>query len=156
MLTKNEVKELGFTVSNKAWATAKEHLDSSNNIPGAPVEETRGRKPIANVVIELVQKFMESSEMSRPASNRTYKGTPVRYRNTSCKEAYYLWRKKFASDVKLSDSSFRNIVHSIKHLKKPCRQTDKCEFCIAGRRVQSIYEKCQDPVRKAELKKKLE
>jgi hypothetical protein len=84
-----------------------------------------------------VKEFIEMDDMSRLSSYETSKKgnvfTPVRYMNTTIKEAYL----KFIKEYDLSESSFRKILRQLKHIRKPKRQTDKCEMCVCGKKIES-------------------
>jgi hypothetical protein len=133
--TLQESKNLGFSCSSEAWTTANTHT------PGGKVSESRGRKKQKNNVLKKIKDFVECDDISRPSSYQTIqknKGEvviPVRYFNTTIKESYELFCNNYPS-ILISESNFRKQVKSLKHLKKAKKQTDKCQICVAGKKIE--------------------
>ena len=151
-LTAQELRDVGWDFSNKAWHTAGKH--SFTSYAGAPVREDRGRMSLSPVIVNSIKHCVLSDEMSRPAANRTVKSTdseeqvPVRYRNFSQKDSFHMWRSKQQSSgaPTCSKSSFIKVLKTIRHLKKARIETDKCEICVEGKRCeQRLAEIQRDP-----------
>ena len=146
--TMKEVNELGFMCSANTWKSSQVHAEK--NYPGSPVKKKSGGRQILSADIkESVQKFMKTKKMSHPAANRTVLvlkngqkvRTPVRYRDTTITEAHQRWklmRSKLRKPV-TSLSSFRKVTKSIKNLKKPKKETDKCHLCVHGKKISERY-----------------
>jgi len=138
--TLKEIHKLGFVCSNDAWKSAKVHSD--HFIPGAQVEESRGRKKISKVVVENIRKFLCNEKISRLAANRTVKiglkVINVRYLNTSVSDTYQAWIEKCKKSgfKKISLANFRKLISQLKFIKKPKKESDKCEICVSGRVIE--------------------
>jgi hypothetical protein len=128
-----EAKQLGFNCSNESWATAGAHE------PGKQVVENRGRKQLPAAIFRKIKKFIECDELTRPSSYQTIKKgdvfTPVRYLNETIKESFFKFIKKYPQ-FKISESAFRKILKTLKHIKKAKKQTDKCELCVCGKNIE--------------------
>lgn len=108
------------------------------------MKERRGRRPISQEVIQRITNHALSDEMSRPAANRTVKGrsneeqVPVRYKNCSDVKSYAKYKQtELAAQRKpCSPATFKNILKTIKNLKKSKKATDMCEICVEGKQSQ--------------------
>jgi len=140
-----ELWEMGWGFSKKAWCTAGKH--TSNQYAGAPVREDRGRPKVSPVIVESITKHALSDEMSRPASNRTVivnsEPVPVRYKNSTDRESYVKWKtaQKETGVRSCSESTFSNVLKTIRNLKIARKETDKCEICVEGARCKKELEK---------------
>ena len=68
----HQLRDAGWQISSnyRAWKIATEH--SRNLYPGAPVPEKRGRKAIANSVLQSIKKFVCSDTYSYLGSKQVY------------------------------------------------------------------------------------
>lgn len=139
-----ELRQMGWIFSKRAWTEAGKHAEE--NFPGAPVQEKRGRRGLSDEIKESIKAHALSLRMSYPAANRTIKvktpegkvTTAVVYKSTTDTESFQIWKADREKEGKrvCSESSFRKVLKTITHLKKAKKETDKCEICVEGKKVQ--------------------
>ena len=103
---------------------------------------------------EIIHKFLMTSEISRPASNKTSKKTvkgkstftPVQYLNVTKKEAFKTFRKKNPT-LKCGSSYFMKIMTMLKIFRKAKRQTDMCKLCVVGKKLQKKIDRLEKELR---------
>lgn len=138
----SSLKNSGWNMSKnyKSWGTAQDH--TSEQYPGAPVPERRGRPKIDKTIKKDIIKYLKDDENSYLSANKLAvikkKGlktqVPVRYRNKSVTCLYHFWvlnRQREEKDI-CSKSTFVKILKSLKFIKKPKKDTDMCHICVNG------------------------
>jgi hypothetical protein len=130
IFTRTELKGFGFSCSDSAYNTAREHADSF--YPGAPVPQRKGPR---SLTIEQKQAVLEvvHDNAPRAAPNRMVYTTnvetgerelrPVFYLEKPRSSIYTLYKRKYGQEA-VSYASFNRIVNiHAKELKDPQRWT---------------------------------
>ena len=141
------VQKAGFSLhqlKDAGWKISTEH--SSNLYPGAPVPEKRGRKAIANSVLQSIKKFVCSDTYSYLGSKQVYndkkyikknvlnpnrKKVNVRYRNCTISKLYFSWKEQCKNEGTYfcSSTQFRQVLKlRVKFLKNPKKKQTCVQF----------------------------